>query len=177
MAVTLFEVDRAHTFLAFSVRYLAISRVHGRFTRFGGELEIDWEELTRSSAHLRIETASIETGDAERDAHLRSPDFLDVERFPEMVFHGGQLVRRSGAIFEVTGQLYLRGVTRAVTLEAEYGGSAADLRGVERVGVLVRGEIDRRHFGLTWNRPLEGGAIMVGHEVALDLSIQGTRRA
>lgn len=177
MAVTIFQVDPAHTFLAFSVRYLAISKVHGRFTRFAGELELDWEELTRSSAHLRIETASIETGVAERDAHLRSPDFLDVERFPEMVFNSSQVVRRTGAAFEITGQLHLRGVTRPVTLTAEYGGSAADLQGIERAGVLARGNIDRRDFGLTWNRMVEPGALMVGHEVELDLSIQGIRRA
>ncbi len=168
MAVTVFDIDPAHTFLAFWVRYLAISKVHGRFTRFRGLLEIDWEDLTRSSAHLRIETASIETGDAERDAHLRSRDFLDAEAFPEMMFHGTEVRRRSGSLFDVTGPLHLRGVTMPVAVEAEYGGRASDLNGVERVGILAKGTIDRRRFGLTWNRPLEGGGVLVGHDVELD---------
>lgn len=175
MAVTTFEIDRVHTFLAFSVPVLGISKVQGRFTRFGGVLEIDWEELTRSSAHLRIETASIETGHPERDAHLRSPDFLDVERFPEMVFHSGEIRRKRGSVFEVSGTLLLHGVSRPVTLEADYGGSNADLDGVERAGLLAKGSIDRRLFGLTWNRPLQTGAVFVGYDVELDLSILGLR--
>lgn len=175
MAATAFDVDRVHTFIGFSVPYLAISKVQGRFTRFQGLLEIDWDDLTRSTAHLRIETASIETGHPERDAHLRSPDFLDADRFPEMVFHSSEVRRKSGAVFEVAGHLALRGASRPVTLEAEYGGKAADLDGVERVGLLARGAIDRRLFGLTWNRSLGAGGVMVGYDVELDLSIQGRR--
>lgn len=175
MAITSFDVDRVHTFLAFSVPYLAISKVQGRFTRFQGLLEIDWDDLTRSSAHLRIETASVETGTPERDAHLRSPDFLDVEKFPEMVFHSSEVRRKSGAVFEVTGHLLLHGISRSVTLEADYGGQASDPNGVERVGLLARGAIDRRLFGLAWNRPVATGGIMVGYHVELDLSIQGLR--
>lgn len=175
MATTRYDVDPTHTFLDFAVRYLAISKVHGRFTRFDGLLEIDWDDLVRSGAHLRIETASIETGDPERDAHLRSPDFLDVKRFPEMRFHSTGLTRRSGSRFEVSGRMALHGVERRLALEAEYGGRASDPKGIERVGVLARGTIDRREFGLTWNRSLEGGVLMVGHDVELDLAIQGTR--
>jgi polyisoprenoid-binding protein YceI len=170
-----FDVDPVHTHLGFAVRYLAISRVHGRFTRFGGVLEIDWEELTRSRAHLRIDAASIDTGHPERDAHLRSPDFLDVERFPEIVFHSGELRRRSGAVFEVSGTLEIHGIVQHATLEAEYGGQVSDLNGFERAGLLARGVVDRRLFGLTWNRPLETGAVLVGWNVELDLSIQGIR--
>jgi polyisoprenoid-binding protein YceI len=175
MAITTFDVDRVHTFLGFSVPYLAISKVHGRFTRFGGVLEIDWDDLTRSAAHLRIETDSIETGNAERDAHLRSPDFLDVARFPEMLFHSGELRRKSGAVFELGGTLKLHGVTLPIRLEADYGGRASDPNGIERVGVLARGSLDRRTFGLTWNRALEAGGLLVGYDVELDLSIQGIR--
>ncbi|HEX9049150.1 MAG TPA: YceI family protein [Anaeromyxobacter sp.] len=174
MSAIAFDVDPVHTFLGFGVRYLGISRVHGRFTRFRGMLEIDWDDLTRSSAHLMIDTDSIETGSPERDAHLRSPDFLDVARFPEMVFHGRELRQRSGAVYELGGTLQLHGVARPVTLEAEYGGQASDLNGIRRVGVLARGTIDRREFGLGWNRPLEGG-VLVGWDVALDLSVQGVR--
>src|SRR5512138_779594 len=154
MAVTTYEVDPVHTFLGFAVRYLAISKVHGRFTRFSGVLEIDWDDLVRSRAHVGIETGSIETGNAERDAHLRSPDFLDVERFPEMLFHGTELVRRSGAVFDLFGTLRLHGVSRRIGLEIDYGGKASDPNGIERVGLLARGAIDRREFGLRWNRPL-----------------------
>ena len=154
MAPIVFDVDPVHTFLDFGVRYLAISKVRGRFTRFGGTLEIDWNELTRSRAHLRIETDSIDTGNAERDAHLRSPDFLDAQRFPEMLFHSGEIRRRSGEEFDLAGTLQLRGATRPLALTAEHGGRASDLNGIERVGLLARGVIDRRTFGLTWNRPL-----------------------
>lgn len=175
MAATAFDVDRVHTFIGFSVPYLAISRVQGRFTRFEGLLEIDWDDLTRSTAHLRIETDSIETGHPERDAHLRSADFLDVARFPEMKFASGEVRRKSGSVFEVSGHLLLHGVSRPVALEADYGGRATDAEGRERVGLLARGAVDRRLFGLAWNRPVAGGGIMVGHDVALDLSIQGIR--
>ncbi len=176
MAITAYDVDPVHTFLGFAVRYLAISKVQGRFTRFGGLLEIDWDDLVRSHAHLKIETDSIETGHPERDAHLRSPDFLDVKRFPEMVFHSTALVRKSGSAFDVSGRMFLHGVDRHVKLEVEYGGRASDPNGVERAGVLARATIDRREFGLKWNRSMEGGVLLVGHDVELDLAIQGTRR-
>ena len=175
MAVTVFDVDPVHTFLGFAVRYLGISTVHGRFTRCGGLLELDWGDLTRSSAHLRIEADSIDTGNAERDAHLRSPDFLDAARFPEMLFHGGDIRQRSAAVFEIGGHMTMRGVTRSITLEAEYGGQASDLNGMVRVGLLAHGVVDRRPFGLTWDRPLNPGGVVVGWEVELDLSIQGLR--
>lgn len=177
MAATVFDVDAVHTFLGFGVRYLGISKVQGRFTRFRGVLELDWSDLTRSTAHLRVETDSIETGSPERDAHLRSPDFLDVARFPEMLFHSHELRQKSGAVFEVAGTLQLRGVSRPVTLEAEYGGQASDLNGIRRVGLVARGAVDRRLFGLTWNRPLDPGGVVVGWDVELDLSIQGVRGA
>ena len=176
MAGIPFDVDPVHTFIEFGVQYLGISRVHGRFMRCGGVLELDWDDLTRSSAHLRIETESIETGDTERDAHLRSPDFLDAARFPEMLFHSGTIrARRGGAVFEIGGHMTMRGVTRSITLEAEYGGQASDLNGINRIGLLARGVVDRRLFGLTWNRPLEPDGAVVGWDVELDLSIQGHR--
>ena len=175
MAAIVFDIDPVHTFLGFGVRYLGISRVNGRFTRVGGMIELDWGDLTRSAAHLRIETDSIDTGNAERDAHLRSPDFLDTARFPEMLFHSGAIRQKGGALFEIEGSLRLRGVIRPVVLEAEYGGQASDLNGITRVGLLGRGVVDRRQFGLTWNRPLDPGAVMVGWEVELDLAIQGVR--
>ncbi len=175
MAAIVFDIDPVHTFLGFGVRYLGISKVTGRFTRFGGVIELDWDDLARSRAHLRIETDSIDTGNAERDAHLRSPDFLDTARFPEALFHSGEVRQRSGAVFEIHGNLRLRGVTRLITLEAEYGGQASDLNGIERVGVLARGVVDRRLFGLGWNRPLDPGGVVVGWDVELDLSIQGLR--
>ncbi len=177
MGSTIFDVDPVHTFLGFGVRYLAISTVRGRFTRFGGMLEIDWDDLTRSRAHLRIEADSIDTGSAERDAHLRSPDFLDAARWPELLFHSGEIRRRSGAEFEIGGALTLHGATRPVTLDAEYGGQASDLNGIERVGLVARASVDRRTFGLTWNRPLQPGGLVVGWTVELDLSIQGLRSA
>ncbi len=176
MAITTYEIDPVHTFLGFAVRYLAISKVHGRFTRFSGVLEIDWDDLVRSRAHFAIDTGSIETGNAERDAHLRSPDFLDVDRFPELLFHGTELVRKSGALFDVAGQMLLHGVARRVGLEVEYGGQASDPNGIQRVGLLARGTIDRHEFGLRWNRTIEGGVVLVGHDVELDLAIQGVRR-
>lgn len=176
MAASTYDVDPVHTFLGFAVRYLAISKVHGRFTRFVGVLEIDWDDLVRSRAHLRIEADSIETGHAERDDHLRSPDFLDVKRFPEILFHSTELVRKSGALFDVTGWMILHGVERHVKLEVDYGGRATDPKGAERVGLLARATIDRREFGLAWNRPMEGGVLLVGHDVELDLAIQGLRR-
>lgn len=175
MAATTFDIDPVNTFLAFAVPYLAISKVHGRFARFGGVLEIDWDDLSRSTAHLRIETGSIETGHSERDAHLRSQDFLDVERFPEMLFHSTEVRRTRGALFDVTGTLYLHGFAKPVTLHAEYGGKASDHHGTERVGVLATGIIDRRLFGLTWDHPLQDGGMFVGFDVDLELSIQGVR--
>ena len=171
-----YDVDPVHTFIGFAVRYLAISKVQGRFKRFGGMLEIDWDDLVRSYAHLRIETDSIDTGSPEREAHLRSPDFLDVERFPEMLFRSTEIVRMSGAVFDVSGRLLLHGIERHVRLAVDYGGRASDPNGIERAGLLARGTIDRREFGLGWNRSLDGGAVLVGHDVELDLAMQGVRR-
>ena len=169
------NIDTAHSAIEFGVRHLGISTVKGRFQRFEGTVETD-ERGTPVAVDVTIQAASIETGVADRDAHLRSPDFLDVERFPEMLFRSTEIVRKSGAVFDVSGRLLLHGIERHVRLEVDYGGRASDPNGIERAGLLARGTIDRREFGLGWNRSLDGGAVLVGHDVELDLAMQGVRR-
>jgi polyisoprenoid-binding protein YceI len=177
MALGTWNIDPSHSAIAFTVRHLVVSRTRGRFTRWSGRLRFDPENPTASSVEVNIEPASVDTADAERDAHLRSPDFFDVEKFPTASFRSTKVEDRGGGRYRVSGDFTLHGVTRPVVLEVVYEGSGKDPWGGERAGFTASASIDRKQFGLEWNKALETGGLLVGEKVDLTLEIETIKQA
>ena len=172
-ALSTWTLDPAHTEVGFEVKHMMFAKVRGRFTDVEGTLTIGSED-EESGASVVIGAASIDTGQAQRDEHLRSADFFDVERFPRLTFEGTALRRDEGRLVLV-GDLSIRDVVRRVELEVEESGRGVDPWGNERVGFSATATIDRRDFGLTWNQALEAGGILVGHEVRIVIEVQAVR--
>lgn len=167
-----YEIDPAHASAEFKVRHLLVAHVKGQLGRVTGYVVLDETDPTRSRVEARIDARGIETKNADRDAHLRSADFLDVENFPEVVFRSTR-VRPVRAGLEVDGELTIRGVTRPVTLEVEpLPPLVKDPYGNLKRGATARTRIDRRDFGLTWNVALEAGGVLVGDEVAIEIEVE-----
>jgi polyisoprenoid-binding protein YceI len=171
------NIDTAHTGIHFSVRHMVVSKVRGRFGKYSGTIKLDDKDLTRSSVEVRIDASSIDTGVADRDTHLRSPDFFDVGKFPELKFRSHRIERVDDTRYRVIGELTIRDVKREVSLDVEYGGRGKDPWGNERVGFVANTSIDRKDFGLTWNQVLESGGILVGDRVDIDLDVQAVKAA
>ena len=165
-----YSIDKAHSEVAFQVRHL-LTKVRGRFADFEATLTYDEERPERSTVSAVIQAASIITNETDRDTHLRSADFFDVEKHPTLRFASTQ-VRRQGDGFAVEGDLTIRGVTRPVTLAVSYLGKAKDPWGNERVGFEAETTINRKDYGLNWNAVLETGGFLVGDEVRILLSVQ-----
>jgi polyisoprenoid-binding protein YceI len=166
--------DPAHSVIGFAVRHLMISKVRGTFDRWTGTFEYDDNNPGIARIAVRIEAASLYTRDAKRDAHLRSPDFFDVEKHPELRFVS-TLVRGEGDGYVVAGDLTIRGITRPVDLVVERLGTARDPWGGIRAGFTAKTAINRKDFGLTWNQALETGGVLVGDKVEITLDIQAVR--
>ena len=169
------QVDPAHSSVAFEVKHMMIATVRGHFSEFDGLLEAAEDDPSNSRVWGRVMVASIDTGNPERDAHLRSADFFDADRYPEMRFESTRIEYVSGGTYEVTGDLTIKDRTREVVVEATVEGAAEDPWGNERVGIAVRGEIDRTEFGLTWQRSLETGALLVGEQVRILIDVSAVR--
>lgn len=166
------QIDNSHTHVGFSVKHMMIATVRGEFKQYSGTLELDTSDLTRSRISGDIEVASLDTREANRDQHLRSADFFDAEQFPRISFVSRRIERLDEENYRVIGDLTIRGITREVSLEAEYSGIHKDPWGATRTGFMVRGAIDRKEFGLTWNAALETGGVLVGEKVKLELDIE-----
>ncbi|MQA86437.1 MAG: hypothetical protein GEV03_17850 [Streptosporangiales bacterium] len=163
-------IDPTHTEVGFSVRHLMVSKVRGRFSKVDGEINIA-ENLQESSARATIEMASVDTRAEDRDNHLRSPDFFDVENHPTMTY-ASTGIRRNGEDYEVDGELTIRGVTRPVTLTVEWGGVHPDPWGGQRLGLSATGRINRQDFGMDFNIPIEGGGVVVGDRIDLTVDAE-----
>ena len=170
---TTWNIDPVHSVAEFKVKHMMISNVKGQFPKVSGKLTLDESDPTKSKVEASIETGSIETRDAQRDAHLKSPDFFHVEKFPAMSFKStGIKVVRNGEL-SVEGDLAIRGTTRKVLFTVEGPTPPAkDPWGNTRVAVSATTKINRIDFGLTWNAALEGGGILVGDEVTITLDVQ-----
>jgi len=165
-----YQIDPAHSVVEFQVRHLGLAKVRGRFNTFSGTIEIA-DDPAESQVEVTIDAASIDTRDEQRDAHLRSPDFLDVDEHPTLEFHS-TTVRLDGEDPRVEGLLMVRGVTRPVTLDVEFEGATVDPWGHERIGVSATTDVNREDFGLTWNQALETGGWLVGKSIRIDLSVE-----
>ena len=170
-AVGRYTIDPAHSHVEFIVRHMMISKVRGRFRDFSGEIWID-EIPERSHVTTTIKAASIDTGDEERDRHLRSAEFLDVEHYPEIHFRSVSLRPADKDHWKVTGELTIRNVTRPLMLLVEYCGTAVDPWGNTRAAFLASGEINREDFDITWNQALEAGGFLVGKGVKFEVDVE-----
>ncbi|WP_310718282.1 YceI family protein [Streptomyces lydicus] len=170
-----YTIDPAHSSIGFTVRHAMVTNVRGTFGAYKGTLALDGTDPSRSAASLDIEIASIDTGIADRDAHLRGADFFDAENFPQMTFRSTAAERVDGDRYRITGDLTLRGVTKPLTIDLEFNGSATDVYGAERVGFEGSAEILRSDWGLTWNAALEAGGVMVSDKVKLSFDISAVK--
>lgn len=175
MSATTWKLDPSHSQVEFAVKHMMFTTVRGRFADVEGTVTLDKENPAASSVEVDIAAASIDTQVEDRDGHLRSADFLDVENHPHITFRSREVqgsLAEPGADFKVKGDLTIRGVTREVTLDATFEGTGTDPWGGTRAGFSARTEIDRRDFELTWNQALETGGVLVGHEVRIELQVQ-----
>ncbi len=166
-----YTIDKAHSEATFQVRHL-VTRVRGRFTDFAGTIQADQRDPSRSSVTVTIQTASIDTDQPDRDAHLRSADFFKADEFPTLSFVSASISPAGGDVYSVAGNLTIRGVTRPITVPVAFLGRATDPWGHQRAGFEAEFTIDRRDFGLTWNAALETGGVLVGDEVKISVSFQ-----
>lgn len=176
MAQEFWQVDGSHSNINFSVRHMVVSRVRGRFARWSATLALDEIDPARSIVEATIEAASIDTGAADRDTHLKSADFLDVVRFPKLVFKGKRVEKISTKRYQVIGELTIRDVTREISLDVFDGGRARDPWGGVRAGFTAHASIERKDFGLTWNQILEAGGVLVDDRVEIEIEIEAIRR-
>lgn len=166
-----YSLDPSHSTVEFTVRHLMISKVRGRFAAFQGSIELAPGSDVPQRINVSIETNSIDTREEQRDNHLRSADFFDAEKYPNMAFESTR-IEGNADDFRVTGNLTLHGVTKEVTLKGEFEGRASDPWGGRRVGYTAQTTINRKDFGLSWNQALETGGVMVSDEVRIELNVQ-----
>ena len=169
-------IDPTHTAIEFEAKHLMIAKVKGRFADFDGTLTIA-DDPTQSSVSVTIKSASIDTRTEQRDDHLRSPDFLEVDKYPELTFVSTSLEHEDGDDWRINGDLTIHGVTKPVTLKTEYEGQAGDPWGGQRVAFSAETRISREDWGLTWNQALEAGGWLVGKEIRLKLDVEAVLQA
>jgi polyisoprenoid-binding protein YceI len=170
-----YTVDAAHSRIGFVARHAMITKVRGQFNTYEGHAHIDFDNPEKSSAQLTIETASIDTRNEQRDGHLRTNDFFDVSNHPQITFTSTSVERSDDDTFRVGGDLTIKGVTKPVTIDFEFAGSAKDPYGNIRLGFEGEVTVNRRDWGVEWNAPLETGGVLVGDKVVLELEISAVQ--
>lgn len=174
---TTWNIDPTHSEIQFKVKHLVISTVTGHFRQFEGIVETEGDDFSTAAISFAAETASVDTNQTQRDEHLRSAEFFDAENFPKMTFLSTSVEKTGDATYTITGDLTIKGNTKSVKLDAEYGGSMTDFYGNYKSGFEVTGKINRKDFGLTWGAVTEAGGVVVGDEVKLAFNIQIARPA
>jgi polyisoprenoid-binding protein YceI len=174
---TVWKIDKAHSNLDFTVRYMALSNVRGTYTDFDAVLIQNGEDFTGSRVEVTVKAASIYTRNNDRDNHLRSSDFFDAENNPDITFVSGEFVKKDENMYTIPGELTIRGVTRPVEIEAEIMGTAVDPRGNTRVAFTGTTIINRNEFGVQWNRVLEAGGFLVGEDVTILITTQFVKQS
>jgi len=175
---TKWTLDPTHSELVFKVRHMMITNVKGEFRKFDGSILTDGTDFTKSSSiDLTIDAASIYTNEDSRDGHLKSADFFDAEKFPTLSFEGSSLKKVDDDEYELRGLLTIKGVTKEVKLDVEFGGINKDPWGNEKAGFSLTGKINRKDFGLNWNAALETGGVLVSDEVKISAEVQFVKQA
>ena len=171
----LYTIDPSHSSIGFKVSHFTVSKVRGDFGTLQGSIRYNPEDLSDSQVEVEIDAATINTDNDERDAHLRSADFFDVEKYPAIVF-ASTTIEKSGDGFVVTGDLTMHGVTREVSFPVSMVGPIEDPFGMMRIGIEGGLTVDRRDWGLEWNRAMETGGLFVGHDVEIEIGAEATRK-
>lgn len=167
-----YQIDPSHSVASFSIKHMMIAKVHGAFEKMSGQLEYDSQNVSQSKVEVKIEAASINTREPQRDTHLKSPDFFDVEKYPLITFKSTQIFQ-DGDSLKVVGDLSIHGVTQQITLDVE--GPTEEMKdpwGNAKIGASGVTKIKRKDFGLTWNAALEAGGVLVGDDVSITLDVQ-----
>ncbi|MCX4781264.1 YceI family protein [Streptomyces sp. NBC_01264] len=172
-----YVIDASHSSIGFTVRHAMVTNVRGTFADHEGSLRLDGTDPSRSTATIDVKIASVDTGIADRDGHLRGGDFFDAETFPLMTFRSTEARQLGGDTYRITGELTIKDVTRPLSIDLEFGGSATDVYGNERIGFEGSAEILRSDWGLTWNAALETGGVMVSDKVKLTFDISAIKQA
>ena len=170
-------IDPTHSKVGFKVKHLMISNVQGNFKEFDGAVATEGDNFSTAQISFSLNSASIDTEMTDRDAHLKSPDFFDAEKYPTINFSGKELKDLGDDLYELTGDLTIKDVTKPVTLSVEYGGIMADPWGNVKAGFSITGKINRKSFGLNWNAALEAGGVLVGEDVKISGDIELTKIA
>lgn len=175
MTKTKWAVDTAHSAVDFSIKHMMIAKTSGTFHKFDAEIVADPTDLTTADIFFTVDVASIDTRNTDRDNHLRSADFFDVEQFPTITFKSLSAERKDEDEYHVTGELSLHGVTKVETFAVTFEGQGKDPWGNEKVGFSAEGTINRSDYGLTWNAALETGGVLVGDKVKFSISIEAAK--
>ncbi len=170
-------IDTAHTSVEFATKHMVISTVRGRFSKFDATVEFDAEHPERSIVQAKIDATSIDTREPDRDKHLRSADFFNVEKFPYLTFKSKRIEKKGTDKFKVVGDLTIKDVTREVEMDVIYSGLAKDPWGNTHAGFSAEGAINRKDFGLTWNMALETGGLLVGDHVKMNIEAELVKKA
>jgi len=174
---TKWAIDPMHSEVQFKVKHLVISTVTGSFKNFEGTVEAEGDDFADAKIEFSLDINSVDTGQEQRDGHLKSADFFDAEKYPHITFKSTSITKESGDDYKLTGDLTIKGITKPVTFEVEHGGIADDFYGNTKAGFEVKGKINRKDFGLTWDGVTEAGSIVVGEDIKLTANIQLTKQA
>jgi len=172
---TTWQLDPTHSELGFKVKHLMITNIKGEFRNFSAA--IDGEEFSKAAISAMIDTSSIFTNEDNRDAHLKNADFFDVDNHKEMTFKGSSLNKIDDENFELTGMLSIKGISKEIKLDVEYGGTSTDPWGNEKMGISINGKINRSDYGLNFNAPLETGGFLLGEEVKISADLQFVKKS
>jgi len=173
-AADVYNVDPGHSEVSFTIRHL-LSNVRGRFTDFSGVITLDTAKMTSSSVVFTVKTASIDTAVADRDKHLRSPDFFDAEKNPEITFKSTSIAAAGKDKYNVTGDFTLHGVTKRITLPVTFLGTAKDPWGNQRAGFETGTTVTRKDYAINWNKALDNGGVLLGEDVAVTINIEAVK--
>jgi polyisoprenoid-binding protein YceI len=172
-----YEIDKAHSSVTFTIRHMTVNNVHGQFGDFTSTFNYDPADMKQWSCEATIQAASINTGTERRDNHLRSADFFDVANFPTITFKSTGITKEADGSYQLAGDLTMHGVTKPVVLALEVNGEVKDQRGSVHAGFSASGKLNRKDFGLVWNRALETGGFLVGDDVAIQIDVEGIAKA
>ena len=170
MKTTKWSIDPVHSEITFKVKHLMISNIKGEFKTF--QADIDGEDFTKSIISANIDASSISTNNNDRDTHLKSPDFFEVEKYPEITFVSTSIKKVDDDEFKLVGNLTIKGTTKEITLDTEFGGFMKDPYGNEKAGFSINSKLNRKDFGLNWNAALEAGGVMVANEIKIYAEVQ-----
>lgn len=176
MAISKWALDPTHSSVSFTIRHMMFSKVRGSFKSFDASIEADPNDLTTAGIAVTVDLASVDTNNADRDNHLRTADFFDVEHHPKLTFAAKSIAGTADGEYAVTGDLTLHGVTRSETFAVEFSGEGKDPWGNVKAAFQATGTIKRSEYGLTWNAALEAGGFLVGDEVKVEIEIQAAKQ-